>query len=111
MIVKDQILDDSFATEAITYGNVEVNEDEKSVLEMHPKYTVFEKVDLIDNEAEIEKSLTKIRWARKEEERKDNENNNSRNENDNNNGANRTRPDEQDPQRSGETMNHQGGRN
>ena len=66
--VKDQILDETFAAEVITYGNVEVNEDEKSILEMHPKYTVFEKVDLIDNEAEVEKSLTKIRWARKGQE-------------------------------------------
>ena len=95
VVVKDQILDDSFTTEAITYGNVEISEDEKRVLEMHPKYTVFEKVDPIDNEAEVEKALTKIRWARREEERKNNENNDGNN--DNNGRENRTRPNEPDP--------------
>ena len=65
--VKDQELDDRFKTKAVTYGGVELTRDEISVMEMHPKYTIFEKVDPIDCEAEIEKAMTKIRWARMEE--------------------------------------------
>ena len=69
--VKDQPIDRSFETEPVVYGNVEISEDEKSVLRIHPKYTVFDRVDPIDCEAEIEKSITKLRWARKEEDRKE----------------------------------------
>ena len=70
--VKDQELDDSFKIKVITYGGVDLTEDEISVMEMHPKYTVFEKVDPIDCEAEIEKAMAKVRWARMEEKRNEN---------------------------------------
>ena len=71
VIVRDQELDDSFKTDVIAYGGIELNEDKESIMKMHPKYTVFEKVDPIDCEAEIEKAMTKIRWARIEEGRKE----------------------------------------
>jgi len=31
---------------------------------LHPKYTIFDKVDLTIFEAEVEKSLAKVRWER-----------------------------------------------
>ena len=70
--VKDQELDNEFETSAITYGNVQLTRDEKSVMEMHPKYTIFDKVDAIDCEAEIEKAMAKIRWSRIGEKREEN---------------------------------------
>ena len=42
---------------------------ERDLLRIHPKYTVFGKVDVLDCEAEIEKSLTKIRWLKDSERR------------------------------------------
>ena len=69
VIIKDQELGPHFNAEPVSYGGITLSEPEKATLRIHPKYTVFEKVDPIDTEAEIEKCLTKIRWARHEEER------------------------------------------
>ena len=64
----DQDIGNSFETEPICYGGVVINDTEKEILKVHPKFTVFDKVCMIDSEAEIEKSLAKIRWTKKEEE-------------------------------------------
>ena len=55
VIVKDQDLGPQFNVEPVSYGGVALSEPEKATLRIHPKYTVFEKVDPIDTEAEIEK--------------------------------------------------------
>ena len=64
VIISDQVVTDEFRIEPVCYGGVEINENEKKILSTHPKYSVFDKIDVIDCEAEIEKSLTKIRWLR-----------------------------------------------
>ena len=69
VIIRDQLLDEEFDRECKAYGGVIVNEDEKSVLSMNPKYTVFDKINPINCEAECEKALTKIRWKYREEKR------------------------------------------
>ena len=71
MIVKDQEIDDIFKTEVIAYGGIELNKDEKCIMKMHLIYKVFKKIDPIDCETEIEKAMTKIRWAQIEEGRKE----------------------------------------
>ena len=68
VIVRDQDLGESFKTEPIVFGGTETNDAERSILRVHPKFTVFDKVDKVDCEAEIEKSLTKLRWNRIQEE-------------------------------------------
>ena len=35
------------------------------MLRLHPKYAVYDKINEVDCEAEIEKALTKVRWDRK----------------------------------------------
>ena len=68
--VCDQEIGDRFETEPVCYGGVIIGEAEREILKVHPKFTVFDKVDVVDTEAEIEKSLAKIRWTRIEEDRK-----------------------------------------
>ena len=68
--VRDQEIGDRFETEPVCYGGVMISEAEKQILKVHPKFTVFDKVNVVDTEAEIEKSLAKIRWKRIEEDRK-----------------------------------------
>ena len=60
VIVKDQEIGEEFEMRTTTYGGVQLTSDEESVMKLHPKYTVFEKVDPVDCEAEIEKAMTKI---------------------------------------------------
>ena len=66
--VGEQTLDERFEMEPECYGNTQIDSDEKEVLKLHPKHTVFDKVEQIDCEAEIEKSLVKVRWKRISEE-------------------------------------------
>ena len=67
--VGNQELDERFKIIPECYGNVNINMKERDLLRIHPKYTVFDKVDVLDCEAEIEKSLTKIRWLKGSERR------------------------------------------
>ena len=65
VIIKDQDISNEFEKECKVYGGVELNEKEKMALSLHPKHTIFEKVDLLQCEAEFEKALTKLRWKEK----------------------------------------------
>ena len=67
VIVKDQEVGEEFEMKTTTYGGIQLTSDEESVMKLHPKYTVFDKVDPVDCEAEIEKAMAKIRWARMED--------------------------------------------
>ena len=67
--VGNQELDERFKIIPECYGNVNINMKERDLLRIHPKYTVFDKIDVLDCEAEIEKSLTKIRWLKDSERR------------------------------------------
>ena len=59
--VGEQELDENFKTEPECYGKAAISNNERELLRLHPKYTVYKEVDEIDCEAEIEKALTKIR--------------------------------------------------
>ena len=65
--VGDQQLDERFDIQPECYGNTVISKEEVEILKVHPKYTVFDKVCKIDCEAEIEKSMTKIRWQKGKE--------------------------------------------
>ena len=65
--VGDQQLDERFNVQPECYGNTSISKQEIEILKIHPKYTVFDKICKIDCEAEIEKSMTKIRWQKEKE--------------------------------------------
>ena len=48
---------------------MEITDEDAAALKLHPKYTVYEKIDLIRFEAEVEKALMKVRWERGNEDR------------------------------------------
>ena len=47
------------------FGQININEDEKEALKLHPKMRLFEKLKLRDIELETEKGLAKVRWREK----------------------------------------------
>ena len=61
----DQELPAEYSSTARTYGGIELDENEQSLLELPPKYATYEKVESEPCEAEIEKALAKLRWERK----------------------------------------------
>ena len=50
--------------EVVTYGNVNLNEDEKSLLNLGPNFMVLGDLDPIEMQVEATVTLTKIRWSR-----------------------------------------------
>ena len=42
VIVKDQKISEEFEMNTVTYGNAQLTSDVKSVMKLHPKYTVFD---------------------------------------------------------------------
>ena len=72
-----QQLAEQFKTQPQCYGGTTLSENESELLKMHPKYSIFDKIDEVDCEAEIEKSLTKLRWQKGKEKRTVNSENNA----------------------------------
>ena len=65
IIINDQELTNEYNSEPRIYANIIINQEEKNLLSLTPKYTIFEKVDRWKCEIEIEKALTKYRWEEK----------------------------------------------
>ena len=63
--IKEQELPTEYASSTPTYGGVELQENERSLLALPPKFATYEKVKSERCEAEIEKSLAKLRWEEK----------------------------------------------
>lgn len=59
--IKDIVIDDDYCKGINTYGGVTLTDCEKSALHLHPKFSVYDKIDPIDCEAEVEKTLATIR--------------------------------------------------
>ena len=53
-----------FTSEPKCYGGCSVDEDDKKVLSLPPKFIVYSRVDVRQCEAEIEKGLAKLRWTK-----------------------------------------------
>ena len=70
IVISDQDLPDTFTSDPRMYGNVELTEQEMELLSLPPKFAVFDKIDTINCEAEVEKGLGKLRWAIAEEEQR-----------------------------------------
>merc|ERR1712105_197419 len=54
--------------EACTVGEVELNENEKKLLRMHPKFALRTNLDREQFELDIESGFTKLRWEISKEE-------------------------------------------
>ena len=63
IIIKDQSIPENFSTEPRIYGGVSITETRKE-LSLPPKYAMYDQVDPVKCQAEIEKALTKLRWER-----------------------------------------------
>ena len=61
--VADQSVPSTFSSNPRRYGGVQLTKDEEKVLCLPPKFAVYEKIDLISCEAQIEKGLAKLRWS------------------------------------------------
>ena len=68
IILRDQEVPEGYNSTARTYGGVNLNDDEHSVLSLPPKFAVYDKVKEEPCEAEIEKMLAKLRWEEKRKE-------------------------------------------
>ena len=66
IIIKDQIITEDFSSEPRVYGNITINENERSILILPPNYAVMEKVSETKCQAEVEKGLAKLRWERQQ---------------------------------------------
>ena len=62
--IADQELNEIFISNPKCYGGIIINDEERAVLSLQPKFTVYEKIQPTQCEAEIEKSLTNIRFSR-----------------------------------------------
>ena len=59
----DQSLPSTFSSNPRCYGGVQLTKDEEKVLCLPPKFAVYEKIDLMSCEAQIEKGLGKLRLS------------------------------------------------
>ena len=67
VIVEDQKIPESFSSEPRCYGNVEISAEERKVLSLPPKFAVFNRIDTLRCEGEVEKGLAKLRWYKRRE--------------------------------------------
>ena len=58
--------------ETCTVGRVELDEDEKAILRMHPKFALRKKLDEEQFELDIECGFAKLRWELGKDENEDN---------------------------------------
>ena len=62
VLLKDQEIEEEYTSTPRLYGGIILTNDEQSLLELPPKYAIHEKVNKEHCQAEIEKSLAKLRW-------------------------------------------------
>ena len=61
--VADQEIPDNFSTDPRVYGGCTLTADEEELLKLPPKFSVYDKVNAIECEIQVEKGITKYRWA------------------------------------------------
>ena len=64
VIIRDQEIAMDFESKPRCYGGIQINEDERKLLELPPNFSVYENVDEIKTIAQIEKGFVKLRWER-----------------------------------------------
>ena len=61
--ISDQDLLDTFASYPRIYGDAALSDQDVDVLKLPPNFAIYDKIDDIDCEAQIEKGIAKLRWA------------------------------------------------
>lgn len=74
IVIKDQEIPESFKMEPLCYGGCDIGKEEKELLMLPPKFAVYNNIDVISVEAQIEKGFIKYRWDKKSENRQEEEN-------------------------------------
>ena len=72
--ISDQEIPDGIMKPPQCYGNSEINNVEREVLMLPPRYAVFDRVKESDCKAEIEKGMAKFRWSYENSEERENVN-------------------------------------
>ena len=73
IIIKDQDLPETFTSEPRCYGGCVLDANETKIMLLPPKYAVFDKIDPMECEGQVEKGIAKLRWSIKNEEQNENE--------------------------------------
>jgi hypothetical protein len=66
--ISDQEIPDTFTSEPRCYGGCTIDNNERSILTLPPKFAMYPKLDAAAIETQIEKSLAKYRWDQAKEE-------------------------------------------
>ena len=77
IIIKDQPIVEEFESNPRCYGNVEISEEERQVLKLPPKFSLYERIDVEKTIAEIEKGMVKLRYEKNFEQTTNNGDNRS----------------------------------
>ena len=67
--IKDELtgrdsVSDEFKSDCRIYGNVDLSPNEKTALELSPKFGLYEKLDVTKAMIQTEEALNKLRWSR-----------------------------------------------
>ena len=62
--ISDQQVAEMFESRPRVYANTEISGSERQVLELPPKFAVYDEVDVKKCEVEIEKAFVKLRWSK-----------------------------------------------
>ena len=60
----DTNLQEDFQANKCVYGNVQLSEEENSVLTLPPKFACYETIDTVKNQAELERTFSNFRWKK-----------------------------------------------
>ena len=63
IIIKDELVPESFSSEPRCYGGTNLDENEAEVLSLPPKYALYTKIDTTECESQVEEGLAKFRWS------------------------------------------------
>jgi hypothetical protein len=71
IVIEDQHIPETFSSEPRCYGGVRLDDCEKKALELPPKFALYDSIDPVECEAQIEKGLAKLRWSLRKREREE----------------------------------------
>ena len=67
-------MNETVESDPVVYDNIELDEDEKAAMRLHPNYMLYDKIDEVKVEVEIEKALAKARYSMMNKKETDNTN-------------------------------------
>ena len=67
-------MNETVESDPVVYDNIELDEDEKAAMRLHPNYMLYDKIDEVKVEVEIEKALAKARYSMMNKQESDNTN-------------------------------------